>query len=138
MLPVCYISFHPSRDEDPEDVLLLASEWVISVSKKGWSPSIPVGAWCDLVPKIPQQVRSTLVQCSLTQLSRSEALLLVPDWEKNERCRLERHFAELNELVIYDRLRSPIDVASELPLGEDFQEKYISLEIVRSFGHAIA
>lgn len=137
MLPVCYVSFHPPESEKPKDILLSASEWIICLSKRGWSPSIPVGAWCEMVPDIPSAVRSTLVQCSLTQLGRSEALLLVPNWERSERCRLERSYAELNDLVIYDALRSPIDVEEEIPVGSDFQEKYISLEVVRSFGHAI-
>lgn len=126
---ICYIS-HPCC----YNILNIFDEWIPILRDKGWSPLLPL-SFLDQVSRLELE-SSALTSVILSHLARSEVLLLPPRWEKGELARVEKQFASMNDIPVFE-IPKVRWLKEEFPTAEEFAEKYATVSIRRRVRHCV-
>ena len=80
--------------------IILASEYALAVSRKGWAPFCPHKNTAgfqhvkDLSPEFWMDV-------CLEFVTRSDAILMIPGWEKSPGAVREKHIADISGVMVF-------------------------------------
>lgn len=138
--PLCCVSFAVPSFRTPEDAVKDIMRWATELCSLDWTPVFSLGSWIDLHEDLLEEAdlpgEVEIVSACLSQLARAEALLLLPGWAKSERCRVVREFAKMNGLQVYE-IDDADDIVFEIPPADEFQAKYLTVEISHRHGHMV-